>query len=107
MHLLNPIPGSNVIKAICHCDENAGWTVLQRRLDGSVDFYLYWQDFVNGFGSVNGEYWIGLEAIYRLTRENRKLNIFLEADDGEIRVANYTTFYIDGADTFYRLHVSH
>ena len=48
----------------------------------------------------------GLEAIFYLTRENRKLSIYMEAHDGESRTANYSNFYIDGADAEYVLHVS-
>ena len=48
-----------MIRAVCVFDDQSGWTVIQRRLDGSVDFYRGWSDYVNGFGSLIGEYWIG------------------------------------------------
>ncbi|XP_067939582.1 microfibril-associated glycoprotein 4-like [Watersipora subatra] len=105
VYVLRPDPSWKLVRAICQFDAESGWTVIQRRLDGSVDFYRGWSDYVDGFGYLDREYWIGLDAIYYLTRTNKKLSVYLEAHDGDSRTANFSTFYIDHADFDYSIHV--
>lgn len=33
--------------------------VIERQMDGSVDFYRSWQTYKAGFGKAQGEYWLG------------------------------------------------
>ena len=72
-----------------------GWTVFQRRLDGSVDFYRGWQHYKQGFGSLSGEYWLGLDIIHRMTNTSQnKLRIDMEDTSGNSRYAHYDLFTI-------------
>lgn len=43
--------------------------MIQRRQDGSVDFYRNWQDYKTGFGDLSGEFWMGNDKIYELTNQ--------------------------------------
>ncbi|KAL9974184.1 hypothetical protein ACROYT_G011195 [Oculina patagonica] len=81
-----------------------GWTVFQKRQDGSVDFYLYWSDYKQGFGNLSGEFWLGNDKIHRLTSGgNERLRVDLEDFEGNTRYANYSTFSVMGENEKYRL----
>ena len=78
--------------------------MFQRRLNGSVDFYLDWAAYKNGFGNLNGEFWLGNDNLHRLTAaDNVTLRVDLEDFDGKIRYAEYTTFKVADEGDKYRL----
>ncbi|XP_055598962.1 microfibril-associated glycoprotein 4-like [Uranotaenia lowii] len=84
--------------------ETEGWTVIQRRFNGSVDFYRGWKDYENGFGDFNGEMWLGLSKIYQLVSlKPHELHIRLMDFDGKTVVAHYDNFQVAGPGDKYRL----
>ena len=86
--------------------DGGGWTVFQRRQDGSVDFYRNWTDYENGFGDLTGEFWLGLSKIHRLTKEgSNTLRVDLGDFEGNTRYANYSTFNVSDGSTKYILTV--
>ena len=88
--------------------DGGGWTVFQRRMDGSIDFYLNWADYVHGFGNISGEYWLGLDNIHRLANGSvsTQLRVDMRDKNGNNAYASYSTFYIGSSTTNYRLHIS-
>ena len=88
------------------CDQTTaggGWTVFQKRLDGSVDFYRGWADFRYGFGNLNGEFWLGLDKINRLTTTKNRLRVELEDTTGKTAYAEYDMFAVTSERTKYKL----
>ena len=58
-----------------YCDQTTaggGWTVIQEKMDGSVNFNRTQDDYKHGFGNLVGEFWLGLDKINRLTRNKTK-----------------------------------
>ncbi|XP_072025664.1 fibrinogen C domain-containing protein 1-like [Amphiura filiformis] len=90
----------------CEMDTDGGnWTVFQRRFDGSVDFYRNWTDYEEGFGSLDGEFWAGLELVHQLTSSGSwELQVQLEDFTGGTAYANYPSFSIGDAASNYTLH---
>jgi len=88
------------------CDQTTaggGWTVFQKRLDGSVDFYRGWVDYKRGFGNLNGEFWLGLDKIHRLTKLKNRLRVELEDTTGKTAYAEYDMFAVTSERTKYKL----
>ena len=104
MYTIKP---DNLLTFDVFCDqttEGGGWTVFQKRLDGSVDFYRNWTDYKHGFGDLNGEFWLGMDKIYRLTPcNNSKLRVDLEDFEGNTAYAEYNMFGVMSENDKYKL----
>ena len=86
--------------------DGGGWTVFQRRINGTQNFYLNWVDYVRGFGDVSGEFWLGLGKIHRLTASATELRVDLADFERNMRYAKYNTFSIGDSVSKFRLTVS-
>ncbi len=97
--------GSDAFDVFCdQATAGGGWTVFQKRLNGSVNFYRGWADYRNGFGNLNGEFWLGLEKIYLLSNSERyQLRVNLEDTEGKTAYAEYDMFAITSERTKYQL----
>jgi len=89
------------------CEMNSasgGWTVFQRRFDGTVDFNRNWDDYQQGFGSINSEFWLGLKYLNKLTETaDCDLRVEFTISDGENKYAEYKNFRVAGSEENYRL----
>lgn len=68
------------LQVYCDMENNGGgWTVIQRRKIGLTSFNRDWKQYKNGFGTIRGDFWLGNEQIFRLTRQPTVLRIEMEA----------------------------
>ncbi|KAJ8006084.1 hypothetical protein DPEC_G00124590 [Dallia pectoralis] len=78
------------------CDmttDEGGWTVIQRREDGAVNFFRAWDAYRDGFGKITGEHWLGLKRMHALTiQANYELRIDLEDFENSTAFAQYGAF---------------
>ncbi|XP_059155727.1 ficolin-1-like [Physella acuta] len=91
------------------CDtvtDGGGWTIFQRRVSGTVDFYRNWMEYKNGFGDfTSGNFYLGNENIHLLT-SNRPTELRVDMIfSGTKYFAKYSSFSISSETDGYRLHV--
>jgi hypothetical protein len=83
-----------------------GWTVFQRRVDGSENFYRNWTDYKTGFGNLSGEFWLRLDKIHRLSACGLNvLRVDLETFEDEKAYAIYESFSVGNESEVYILNV--
>ena len=94
-----------------YCDTTSGgggWIVTQRRCDGSVDFLSKdWVEYEDGFGSLSGEFWIGLRSLHCLTHQGTwELRIDYRLNNGTSSYLHYKQFKVGSPESQYQLTIS-
>uniref|UniRef100_A0A8D2ACR7 Angiopoietin 4 n=1 Tax=Sciurus vulgaris TaxID=55149 RepID=A0A8D2ACR7_SCIVU len=92
-------------KVFCDMETNGGgWTIIQRRMNGSENFQRGWKEYKEGFGDPAGEYWLGNEAIHQLTsRGTYSLRVELEDWEDHETYAQYERFQLGSEAQLYSL----
>ncbi|XP_038623870.1 ficolin-1-like [Tachyglossus aculeatus] len=105
-YTIHPI-GCRPLTMLCDMDtDSGGWTVFQRRVDGSVNFYRDWVTYKKGFGSQLTSFWLGNDNIHCLTAQrNNELRVDLRDFDNIHYFANYRSFKVAGESDNYKLTV--
>lgn len=104
---IQPRKSREPFKVVCKSiDNTGGWTVFQRRQDGSVNFYRDWNTYKKGFGDPSGEFWMGNDKLHELTNQGPfQLRVDLEDFKGQKYYAVYNYFRIGNETENYKLHV--
>uniref|UniRef100_A0ABM5GIF3 Fibrinogen-like protein 1 n=1 Tax=Pogona vitticeps TaxID=103695 RepID=A0ABM5GIF3_9SAUR len=104
---IKPLESPRGFFAYCDMSEGGGWTVFQRRSDGSQNFDRDWAEYDQGFGdfiSPNGEYWLGNKNLHYLTSQgNYTLKISLSDFEDEQRFAQYENFWVADEQNSYTM----
>ncbi|XP_066270926.1 angiopoietin-related protein 1-like [Branchiostoma lanceolatum] len=100
VHSIKPTNADDPISVYCdQTTDGGGWTVIQRRFDGSLEFFRNLHAYRKGFGDSSGEYWLGLDNIHYITDQNAyELYIELEDWDGNVKFAKYSSFSVGPGD---------
>ncbi|XP_061624958.1 fibrinogen C domain-containing protein 1-like isoform X1 [Phyllopteryx taeniolatus] len=91
-----PVHEPDGFTVFCDLSTDAGgWTVIQRRQDGSVNFFRGWAAYRDGFGTTTGEHWLGLQRISALTRSGGyELRIDMADFENATAFAHYAEFSV-------------
>ncbi|XP_013866908.1 fibrinogen gamma chain [Austrofundulus limnaeus] len=111
LYYVKPAKAPEKFLVYCEIDSfGRGFTVLQRRRDGSVDFSKDWIQYREGFGYLSPddttEFWLGNEKIHLLTATATVpivLRIELVDWEGNKKYADYNMFRIGSEADKYRL----
>uniref|UniRef100_S4RRC5 Angiopoietin 1 n=1 Tax=Petromyzon marinus TaxID=7757 RepID=S4RRC5_PETMA len=88
------------------CDmetSGGGWTVIQHRSDGSLDFHRTWAEYKLGFGEPAGEHWLGNEQVHQLSSQQpHVLRVELGDWEGHHAFSLYERFSVASEKQHYR-----
>ncbi|XP_063048093.1 microfibril-associated glycoprotein 4-like [Engraulis encrasicolus] len=105
VYAIYPVGPLAPLRVYCDMESGGGgWTVFQRRLDGSVSFLRPYDAYRAGFGSVEGELWLGLDNLLLLTRRaQNELRVDMEDWEGNRAHAHYAGFSLGSEEAGYAL----
>ncbi|KAL1023582.1 hypothetical protein UPYG_G00043140 [Umbra pygmaea] len=111
LYYVKPVKATQQFLVYCEIDNfGRGFTVIQRRRDGSVNFNRDWTQYKEGFGyltpSDTTEFWLGNEKIHLLSTQATLpyvLRITLTDWEGNTKYADYATFKVGPEVDKYRL----
>ena len=98
----------DLLKVYCDLSSSDGpWTVIQRRIYNTPpsDYASKtWEDYKNGFGETESNFWLGNKYIHELTKIPQRLKIVLYTEDFNVYEAVYEDFTLGDEASKFLLH---
>ncbi|XP_043851578.1 angiopoietin-related protein 5 [Dromiciops gliroides] len=109
LYIIHPEGSSYPFEVMCDMDyRGGGWTMIQKRINGVIDFQRLWCDYLDGFGDLLGEFWLGLKKIFYIVNQKNTsflLLVTLESEDKTSAYASYENFWIEDETNFFKIHL--
>nr|XP_045000737.1 angiopoietin-related protein 5 [Jaculus jaculus] len=109
LYVIIPEGSGYPFEVMCDMDfRGGGWTVIQKRIDGIIDFQRLWCDYLDGFGDLLGEFWLGLKKIFYIVNQKKTsfmLYVALESEDNTFAYALYDNFWLEDETRFFKMHL--
>ncbi|KAH8390884.1 hypothetical protein KR215_001345, partial [Drosophila sulfurigaster] len=104
IHKINVL-GFGSFDVLCRNNQvDVGWLVIQQVIHEKESFDRDWTAYREGFGSMQGNFFLGLEKIHQLTKLRRhKIFVKVVLSDGENFSINYDDFKISDEENGYAL----
>ncbi|KAM3836234.1 angiopoietin-related protein 5 [Vipera latastei] len=109
LYIIHPEGASYPFEVLCEMDfRGGGWTVIQKRTEGAVEFQRTWSEYLDGFGDLSGEFWLGLRKIFHTANQKTTsfmLYIGLESEDDMYAYASYDSFWLEDEMCSFKIHL--
>uniref|UniRef100_A0A8C6PYK0 Microfibril associated protein 4, tandem duplicate 3 n=1 Tax=Nothobranchius furzeri TaxID=105023 RepID=A0A8C6PYK0_NOTFU len=100
VYTIYPAGPTSPVQVYCDMSQD---DVIQRRKDGTVNFFMKWDHYKTGFGSAAGEYWLGIKTALPLMTQGQKVfasySAFSVGPESEGYKLNLGSFTRGAADT--------
>ncbi|XP_054830634.1 angiopoietin-related protein 5 [Eublepharis macularius] len=109
LYIIHPEGSSYPFEVLCEMDfRGGGWTVIQKRSEGIVEFQKTWSDYLDGFGDLSGEFWLGLRKVFHIVNQKTAsfmLYVGLESEDDTYAYASYDSFWLEDEACSFKIHL--
>uniref|UniRef100_A0A8D0HDT1 Angiopoietin like 5 n=1 Tax=Sphenodon punctatus TaxID=8508 RepID=A0A8D0HDT1_SPHPU len=99
LYIIHPEGSSYPFEVLCDMDfRGGGWTVIQKRTEGVIEFQRMWSEYMDGFGDLSGEFWLGLRKMFHIINQKTTsfmLHVDLESEDDTYAYASYDSFWLE------------